>query len=737
MQGNCRLASMLRLRNSYSLSLSFSIKQIELFQSLFKGREDIYARRWAKGENSGYMPAYDVIWDEFEKHKAQGGTFQNYKNKKPAPLTKKALQQHLLGKETIGIYPLLKDNTSWLIVADFDGEMWQDESLRFIRSCKAFDIPAYLERSRSGTGGHVWIFFQKPYLAWKSRKIMLHLLRQAGILSEFDKEASFDRLFPNQDVHSGSGFGNLIALPLNKKWMESGNTSFLDPQTCQPVSDQWAMLEDIEKIESTELDWIYHSIQNSENQAPIIKSSSGKRLEIVIDNQIWLSKDNLGPALISFLREKLNFINSDYLIKKNLGRSTHKTERYFRLIDEEDGWINIPRGFLFDLVSYCQEKGISHHITDKRLKQATVTFQSGIRLYPYQKEALEPTQKQDFGVIVAPPGSGKTIMGLELIARKQQPALILVHRKQLFDQWVDRIESFLGIPEKDIGKFSGTEKKPGKNISVGMVQTLNRAGGDQKIQDTFGTILVDECHHIPAKTFREVITCLNSYYLYGLTATPLRKNNDEDLIYVFIGNILHEIKPDYLDDSKSGTVRIHIRETALQVPFNYKIDDYETLSRILVYDTGRNQHIASDLGDVVDQNKSVLVLTERKAHIEVLNLFLKERFETITLSGDDSKQSQHSKMRQIKAGHFQILLTTGQFFGEGIDIDRFDCLFLVYPFAFKGKLIQYIGRITRSNMLPEIYDYRDKQIDYFEKFFRKRNRFYNEIRKANQMTLDL
>jgi superfamily II DNA or RNA helicase len=717
--------------------MPFSVKQIALYQSLFKGREDIYARRWVKEDNSGYMPAYDVDWEEYEKHKAQGGTFHNFKNKKPAPFTKAVIRQHLTGKEAIGIYPLLMDNTSWFITADFDGELWWEDSSRFLRACQEVDIPAYPERSRSGNGGHIWIFFQKPYPAWKSRKIMFYMLRQAEILSKFDKEASFDRLFPNQDVHSGSGFGNLIALPLNGKCIVDGNTCFLDPKTGKPFKDQWKALRKIERIEPSALDEIYRSIQDPVRQAPVVKSHFSDGLEIVIDNHIWLRKDTLGPTLITFLREKLNFINSDYLIRKNLGRSTFKTERYFKLIGEENGWINIPRGFLFELIQFCKVKRISHQIVDNRQKQKSLTFQSGIRLYPYQEEALEPTQKHDFGVIVAPPGSGKTIMGLELIARKRQPALILVHRKQLFDQWVDRIESFLGIPEKDIGRYSGTVKKPGGKITVGMIQTMNRSGEEQEIPDTFGTIIVDECHHVPAKTFREVITRVNSYYLYGLTATPMRKNNDEQLIYVFIGNILHQITPDYLDDSKSGTVRIQIRETDLRVPFNYQIDDYETLSRILVYDTGRNQQIAGDLAEVVDQKKSVLVLTERKAHIDVLNLYLKDQFETITLSGDDSKQSQQSKMRQIKAGHFQILLATGQFFGEGIDIDRFDCLFMVYPFAFKGKLIQYIGRITRSDLLPEIYDYRDKQIDYFEKLFRKRNRFYNQIRKANQMTLGI
>jgi len=326
-------------------------------------------------------------------------------------------------------------------------------------------------------------------------------------------------------------------------------------------------------------------------------------------------------------------------------------------------------------------------------------------------------------------------MGLELIARKKQPALIIVHRKQLFDQWIDRIESFLGIPKRDIGKFSGSQKEKGEQITVAMIQSLNQNEESDQLLDSFGTIIVDECHHIPAKTFRECIIRFSSFYLYGLTATPMRKNNDENLIYVYIGKVLSEIKAGFLDDEKTETIQINIKKTNLKVPFDYQTDDYEILSQILVFDTARNQLITDDLTDLMNQTKSVLLLTERKAHIDVLNLYLKNRFETITISGDDSNRDQVSKMKQIRAGHFQIVLTTGQFFGEGIDIDRFDTLFLVYPFSFKGKLIQYIGRITRSKKIPVIYDYRDYKVEYFEKLFKKRNRFYDEIRKANQMTL--
>jgi superfamily II DNA or RNA helicase len=357
------------------------------------------------------------------------------------------------------------------------------------------------------------------------------------------------------------------------------------------------------------------------------------------------------------------------------------------------------------LIAYCNKQEVSYHIEGRRRKKDLLHFQSSIELYERQEKALRPTSTNDFGVIVAPPGSGKTIMGLELIARKKQPALITVHRSQLFDQWVSRIESFLGISEKEIGKFSGSHKKEGKQVTVGMIQTLKRNKESEKIMDSFGTIIVDECHHIPAKTFRETINRFSSYYLYGLTATPMRKNNDEDLIYVFIGNILSRITADFLNDEKPSTIQINISETELEIPFDYRIDDYETLSQILVHDTARNQLIVEDLANVMSQQKSVLLLTERKAHIKVLNLYLKDRFETITVSGEDSKRSKQSKMKQIKSGHFQVVLSTGQFFGEGIDVDRFDCLFLVYPFAFKGKLIQYIGRITRTKQIPVIYDY--------------------------------
>ena len=322
---------------------------------------------------------------------------------------------------------------------------------------------------------------------------------------------------------------------------------------------------------------------------------------------------------------------------------------------------------------------------------------------------------------------------MELISKKSQPTLILVHRKQLLDQLIERIQSFLGIPKKDIGQISGTKKTIGKEITVAMMQSLIRIKDveKEKLVNAFGTIIIDECHHIPAKTFRELITQFNPYYLYGLTATPKRKYNDEKLIYYYIGEILTTIdsnqettKSKRKSNEKHTVVGIH--ETSLSVPFDRKIDTFEVLSKVLIYDSNRNMLIMQNIIKHVMAGKKILVLTERKEHVEILNLYLKSHCEVTTLTGDDSASKRKIKIEQLNLGHFQVLIATGQLLGEGLDLPILDCLFLVYPFSFEGKLIQYIGRIQRSENQKIIVDYRDPNVPFFEKLFSKRQSYYKK-----------
>ena len=419
------------------------------------------------------MPSYHLDSEEYGKHKERGGSLKDFQNKTYQILTEDKLIQHLSGNEIIGIYPLLKDNTSWFIVADFDQGSskkisWAEECRIFIAECEKYGLPVYLERSRSGQGGHVWMFFAEPYPANKSRKIFLTLLANAGISSDFGKNSNFDRMFPNQDAHSGKGLGNLIALPFQKKAMQDGNSCFIDPMSLTPITEQWEFLQHIRRIPATKLDEVFNKVAKSNGQVSLkessIQSFDGK-INITLDNQISIPSNHLSAELRSFLKDNLNFMNVDFLLKKKTGKSTHQTEAFFKTLEEKDGSIIIPRGFIGKLLRFCREKNIPYRLHDERSKLEPIEFKADITLHPYQKDAVEKSGKKDFGIIVAPPGTGKTVMGLSIIAAKKQPALIIVHRKQLFDQWIERIDSFLGIPKYRIGKIEGSKCEIGLAVS--------------------------------------------------------------------------------------------------------------------------------------------------------------------------------------------------------------------------------------------------------------------------------
>ena len=414
-------------------------EKLALFKSLFKGREDVFAVYWEKGGKKGYRPAYYFDPHRYRMHQINGGTFQNFSEKSHLQLSDHQIYRHLNGQELIGIYPLLPDNTSWFIVADFDKQDWKLECQNFIKTCEEFSIPIYLERSRSGNGGHVWLFFDNPYPAFKSRKILLSLLEKSGAVSVFDKNSSFDRLFPNQDYLSGKGLGNLIALPFYLQTMLIGNSCFIDPETFIPFEDQWKYLSSVCRVSITHLELLYVDSLEKENREIPVQTNE---LTITLDNKVRITRNAIDRQLINFLTEELNFPNNEFFIKKNSGRNTYGIERYFTFIEEIDDYILLPKGFIGKTLRFCKDKNIANNFIDKRKLHPSVLYSFQATLKEYQKQTIIAADKKDIGVIVAPPSSGKTIMALKIVANKQQPTLIIVHRKQLADQWAERIETF-------------------------------------------------------------------------------------------------------------------------------------------------------------------------------------------------------------------------------------------------------------------------------------------------------
>lgn len=705
-----------------------SANQIQLFKSVFRGREDVFAIRWEKADKSGYVPAYYFDRYRYRTHKMKGGTFQNYTDKTYLRLTDDEIVKHLKGEQHIGIYPLLPDNTTWFLAADFDEDNWVNDSRKFLKVCNEKGIPAYMERSRSGKGRRVWIFLNNPTLQLGAGRFLFPFLNNRGHSQYLTRVQVLTVCFLNQDFLSGKGLGNLIALPLFKKTLEERNCCFINADTLQPITDQWRFLQTIKRISLLQLDKLYQEISNSLVQV-VQKSGTGK-LAICLNNQVRLSREGMTTALINFLKEELNFASSEFIIKKKIGKNTFGTERYFKFIEETENKVVVPRGFIGKLLRFCRENKIEYDFIDERKKQKGSPYLFNAQLREHQQVVVESISKKDLGVIVAPPGSGKTIVALKIISDKQQPALIIVHRKQLVEQWIERIGTFLGIPKHEIGKIGQGKNKVGNKITVATIQSLAKGIDKEEskiILSAFGTIIVDECHRIPAETFRNTITKLKTFYLYGLTATPFRKYNDGKLIFIHLGEVVAEIKANEISTSKQA--KVIIRNTELDVPFNSKTDKFETLSKILVHDSVRNKLILGDVKAEINKGRKVVIITERKEHIDSLHQYLKQSYEAITLSGEDSEINKNTKGKNLKNGNYQVLITTGQFFGEGTDLQNAKCLFLVYPFSFEGKLIQYIGRVQRSEIAPTIYDYRDIKIDYLNKLFLKRNTYYRRIDK--------
>ncbi len=731
-------------------------EKIALFRSLFKGREDIYPRLWTskKTGNKGYSPVCENEWISgiCRKPVVKCGDCDN---RKFSPLTDNVIHRHLDGNITIGIYPMLQDEACYFLAIDFDKQTWQDDVKAFMTTCKHNNIPASLERSRSGNGGHIWIFFSEPVPAMLARQMGSFLITETmANRHELDMK-SYDRLFPNQDTLPKGGFGNLIALPLQKTPMERGNSIFLD-ENLIPYPDQWAYLSNVRRISFNEVQFFVKEAiktkdimgismsQTDDDVKPWEKSLSDvqkfeklscklpSEIPMVMANRIYIKKDGLPSQLLNKIKRLAAFQNPEFYKKQSMRLSTALTPRVICCAEIINDYMTIPRGCLKELAELCSVNNISLNIREKRFDGNKVEFNFHGELTEDQGKAYKKLLEYEIGIFVAPPGIGKTVVGIRLAAGRGINTLILVHRKPLLEQWRTQISSFLGLSMNEIGQIGGGKDKSTNIIDVAMLQSLDKQDGvDNRIKN-YGQIIVDECHHISAFSFEQVMMEANARYITGLTATPYRRDGHQPIITMQCGPIRYKITAKKNTES-SLKHKLITRATEFLCSWSDK-ENIHNLWPLLIIDEKRNQIIFNDIIEALEEKRSPIVLTERKEHLEILKGKL-EKFvkHIIVLHGGMKagiRKEMIAKLTEIPGTEERLILATGQYIGEGFDDPRLDTLFLAMPFSFKGKMVQYAGRLHRLHpwkIETRIYDYVDVNMPVLLRMYKRRLKAYKAL----------
>jgi superfamily II DNA or RNA helicase len=723
--------------------------KIALFRRLFRGRTDVYPQRWesAKGM-SGYSPACGNEWKPgiCPKPRVKCG---DCSQRQLLPVTDQVIYDHLAGKLTIGVYPLLSDDTCCFLAVDFDQADWREDAPAFMQSCWELSIPAALEISRSGNGAHVWIFFTDPVSAREARRLGAALISHTCDRTRQLSLASYDRLFPNQDTLPQGGFGNLIALPLQKQPREQGRSVFVNARL-ESYPDQWSFLATIRSLSRTEL---YDAILRARGgrhpldvafpvaeeesrpwQRPIplparISGPLPESVTLVLANQIFITKADLTQPLANRLIRLAAFQNPEFYKAQAMRLSVWKKPRIISCTENYPQHIGLPRGCLDAVLDLLNENDIRPELQDERLPGRKVPARLTGTLRNDQKAALREMLKHEVGVLHAPTAFGKTIVAAALIARRKVSTLVLVHRTALQRQWQERLIEFLGIPKGELGVIGGGKQKPSGKIDIAVMQSLTRRDDLAELLDGYGQIIVDECHHLSAFSFEAILKQAKSRYVVGLTATPVRRDGRQPIIFMQCGPIRHSAaRP----ETAPAQLEVWPKyRPAPEIPLDSPIQD---VFRILANDDKRNRRIAGDVLVAYHEGRKVLVLTERTEHLALLQAMVGGEVEhCFVLHGRLSKKQRTAVFAELDAledSAPRVLLATGRLIGEGFDHPPLDTLVLAMPISWKGTLQQYAGRLHREHADKQdvrIYDYVESDQPRLSRMWDKRQRGYRAM----------
>src|SRR6201998_48689 len=733
--------------------------KIVLFRSLFHGREDVYPRRFEsrKTGRAGYSPVCGNEWVqgicEKPRIKCSDCPHQRF-----LPVTDDVIRWHLQGHDdhsrdfVIGVYPMLLDETCFSLAADFDKTTWQDDVAAFLETARKMNLPAALERSRSGRGGHIWFFFNEAVPASLARKLGAHILTETMERRPDIGLDSYDRFFPNQDTLPPGGFGNLIALPLQRRPRESGNGGFLD-ERMTPYPDQWEFLSSIHKISRGEVEEVVRRAEakgkvigvrlvpegDEEEATPWMAPPSRRRkdspiagplpktLELTLANQIYIGKEALTPALRNRLIRLAAFQNPEFYKAQAMRLSTYDKPRIIACAEDHAKHIGLPRGCLDDLLQTLSGLNIKTVVRDQRNpgQPLNATFQGELR--PEQIRAAQAMLAQDTGVLAATTAFGKTVVAAWLIAKRGVNTLVLVHRRQLKQQWREGISTILGCPVRVIGRIGGGCNKPTGLLDVGVTQSLVRNGVVDDLVGNYGHLIVDECHHLSAQSFEQVARQAKAKFVTGLSATVMRKDGHHPIIFMQCGPVR------YRANSKEGVAAHPFKHTVMVRPTDFRPlrpanpnvrQQFHELYEELIADEERNQLICHDLMQTLREGRSPLVLTERNEHLTSLTKQLApEVRHLVVLRGGMRKKELDAisaRLAAIPADEARVILATGRYVGEGFDDARLDTLFLTLPVSWRGTIAQYVGRLHRlydGKREVRVYDYADLNVPMLARMF--------------------
>ena len=700
--------------------------KIALFRLLFAGREDVYALRWesARTGKAGWSPAVVGGWANAKK---PGHAY--------LPLDEGVVESHLAGESHLGLYPLRHGDECRLLACDFDGRGWVLDALAYLDAAAANGVPVALERSRSGEGAHTWTFFSRPVPASAARRLGVHILRQAMELRAELDLSSYDRLFPTQDFVPKGSFGNLIALPLQGECRRQGNTVFLDPSSLEPYEDQWAFLASIPRMSPEAVEAMEKTLapvaagpDDTRYRRPRAGGANQKPPEVIrAVSGAMLAIDRIGvpPGLVAALKHLASLHNPEYYEKERLRFSTWNTPRFLRCYGETIDQLLVPRGLAEQAARMVGDAGSSLEVTDACSLPQSIDVSLQASLTDRQRSALDALIPHHLGVLVAPPGSGKTVIACGVIAHRQLPTLIVVDRQPLIEQWRERLAEHLGMATKEIGQLGGGRNKAKGAIDIAMAQSLARREDLGEIAKAYGLVVVDECHHVPAVTFERVVRQMPVRNWLGLTATPYRRDHLEKLITMYCGSERHRMTPDH--DEGLRVERVLVTHPTGHDPPSDEGLSIQAVFRSLVEDQERSRQICGDVAAAIEVQRNCLVLTQWTEHLESLSGELQRLgIETVVMRGGMGKKARASASAEMQAQASAgglALLATGGFLGEGFDLPQLDTLFLAFPLAFKGRIVQYVGRVLRptpGKSRVEVHDYVDINVPVLARMQAKR-----------------